>query len=125
MGDFNATGAANALVGIAKLADKITTPSPSQGTPAGDRSPAHTRSTSAPAPAPRDAQRPVARPGVHPEDRSAKWANGENAKPTKAPLQSRSAAPANYNTSGIEQSMDALADKLHKPVHGYAKAKRK
>ena len=122
MGDFNAGGALNALAGIAKAAEKLpTSPAPSQGMPAGDRSPAHTRSTSAPAPAPRGA--PV-RPGVHPEDRSARYADGQHAKPTKAPLQTRSASPAAYATSGIEQAMGALADKLHKPVHGYAKRRK-
>lgn len=127
MGDFNAGGAINALAGIAKASEKLpTSPAPSQGMPAGDRSPAHTRSTPAPAPAPRDAQRPVARPGVHPEDRSAKYANGEHAKPTKAPLERRSASPNDprYATSGIEQAMGALADKLHKPVHRYAKTRK-
>ena len=67
MGDFNAGGAINALAGIAKASEKLpTSPAPSQEKPTGDRSPAHTRSTSAPAPAPRGA--PV-RPGVHPEGR--------------------------------------------------------
>ncbi len=124
MGDFNAGGAINALAGIAKASEKLpTSPAPSQEKPTGDRSPAHTRSTSAPAPAPRGA--PV-RPGVHPEDRSAKYANGEHAKPTKAPLERRSASPndSRYATSGIEQAMGALADKLHKPVHGYAKRRK-
>ncbi|HWU94837.1 MAG TPA: hypothetical protein VN029_04520 [Sphingomonas sp.] len=125
MGEFNAGGAINALAGIAKTAEKLNQ-SPSQERPAGDRSPAYTRSTSAPAAAPRDAQRPVARPGVHPEDRSAKYANGEHAKPTKAPLERRSASPNDprYATSGIEQAMGALADKLHKPVHRYAKTRK-
>lgn len=34
-------------------------------------------------------------------------------KPTKAPLQSRPAAPTNHNTSGMEGALGALADKLH------------
>jgi len=62
---------------------------------------------------------------VHPEDRSARHADGQHAKPTKAPLQARPSSPSAYNTSGIEQSMDQLADRLHKPVHGYANRKRK
>jgi hypothetical protein len=33
--------------------------------------------------------------------------------PTKAPLQPRSASPANMNTSGIEAAMGAHADKVH------------
>ena len=126
MGDFNAGGAINALAGIAKTAEKLNQ-SPSQEMPAADRQRTATVPASkAAAPAPRDAQRPVARPGVHPEDRSAKYANGEHAKPTKAPLERRSASPNDprYATSGIEQAMGALADKLHKPVHGYAKRRK-
>lgn len=34
-------------------------------------------------------------------------------KPTKAPLQSRPAAPTNHNTSGMEGALGALADKMH------------
>lgn len=112
MGDFNAVGAFNALAGISKLADKPASSSP-PGKPA-----------VASAPAPRGVSQPVARPGVHPEDRSARHASGEHAKPTKAPLQSRTSAPNDprYATSGIEQAMGALADKLHKPVHKYGRA---
>ena len=128
MGDFNAGGAINALAGIAKASEKLPTyPAPSQGMPVADRQRTATVPASkVAAPAPRDAQRPVARPGVHPEDRSAKYANGEHAKPTKAPLERRSASPNDprYATSGIEQAMGALADKLHKPVHGYAKRRK-
>ena len=36
-------------------------------------------------------------------------------EPTKGPLQTRVASPAKYNTSGIERSMGALADKMHSP----------
>ena len=125
MGDFNAGGAINALAGIAKASEKLpTSPAPSQGMPAADRQrPATAPASKVVAPAPRGA--PV-RPGVHPEDRSAKYANGEHAKPTKAPLERRSASPNDprYATSGIEQAMGALADKLHKPVHGYAKRRK-
>ena len=129
MGDFNAGGAINALAGIAKASEKLPTyPAPSQEMPAADRQrPATVPASKVAAPAaPRDAQRPAARPGVHPEDRSAKYANGEHAKPTKAPLERRSASPNDprYATSGIEQAMGALADKLHKPVHGYAKRRK-
>ena len=125
MGDFNAGGAINALAGIAKAAEKLpTSPAPSQEMPAADRQ----RTATAPASkavAPASRGVPV-RPGVHPEDRSAKYANGENPKPTKAPLERRSASPNDprYATSGIEQAMGALADKLHKPVHGYAKRRK-
>lgn len=34
-------------------------------------------------------------------------------KATKGPLQDRRASPSNYNTSGMEGGMGALADKLH------------
>jgi hypothetical protein len=37
------------------------------------------------------------------------------AKATKAPLQTRSASPNNYNTSGMERAMAAEADRLHPP----------
>jgi hypothetical protein len=36
-------------------------------------------------------------------------------KPTRGPLADRSASPGNYNTSGMERAMGALADQLHKP----------
>ena len=125
MGDFNAGGAINALATISRAADKLqTSPAPSQGMPVADRQrPATVPASKVVAPAPRGV--PV-RPGVHPEDRSARYANGEHAKPTKAPLERRSASPndSRYATSGIEQAMGALADKLHKPVHGYAKRRK-
>lgn len=124
MGDFNAVGAFNALAGISKLADKPASSSP-PGKPATTQQHATPGSVPKPvAPAPRGVLQPVARPGVHPEDRSARHASGEHAKPTKAPLQSRTSAPNDprYATSGIEQAMGALADKLHKPVHKYGRA---
>lgn len=34
-------------------------------------------------------------------------------KPTRAPLQTRSASPANYATSGIERAMGSQADRMH------------
>jgi hypothetical protein len=36
-------------------------------------------------------------------------------KPTKGPLNSRQASPNNYNSSGLENAMGALADKMHRP----------
>lgn len=36
-------------------------------------------------------------------------------KPTKGGIQGRSASPANYNTSGMESALGAMADKLHPP----------
>jgi hypothetical protein len=65
---------------------------------------------------------------VHPEDRSAKWPSSDPGRPTKGPLATRSASPndAAYATSGIEQAMGALADRLHKPVHKHGdKARRR
>jgi hypothetical protein len=41
--------------------------------------------------------------------------NGANPKPTKQPLQTRSASPTRYNTSGMESALGALADKTHPP----------
>lgn len=38
---------------------------------------------------------------------------GHNPPPTRAPLASRSASPAGYNTSGMERAMGAHADKMH------------
>lgn len=38
-------------------------------------------------------------------------------KPTKAPLQTRSASPDRNNTSGMERAMAAEADRLHPPKH--------
>ena len=38
---------------------------------------------------------------------------GANPVPSKGPLQSRSASPAAYNTSGTEGAMGTLADKIH------------
>lgn len=53
----------------------------------------------------------------HGYDQSMHSASGEeqgaNPRPTRAPLQSRSASPAAYNTSGMESAMGAAADKLH------------
>lgn len=43
------------------------------------------------------------------------FGQGANPKPTKAPLQSRSASPARFNTSGMENAMGSLADKTHPP----------
>lgn len=60
------------------------------------------------------AQRDAYRDQLHREDRSKRHANGEHAKPTKAPLQERQSAPAAYATSGLEAAMGQLADKLHK-----------
>jgi hypothetical protein len=59
------------------------------------------------------AQRDAYRDQLHREDRSKRHANGEHAKPTKAPLQERQSAPAAYATSGLEAAMGQLADKLH------------
>lgn len=120
MGDFNPGGAINALAGISKAADKL--PSTPATTPQ--------RQGSAPSPKPvapasRGAAPVAVQPGLHREDRSRPWPSALPDKPTKAPLQSRSASPAAYATSGIEQAMGALADKLHKPVHRYAKAQGK
>lgn len=42
------------------------------------------------------------------------FSQGANPKPTRGGLQDRSSAPDKYNTSGIESSMGALADKTHK-----------
>ena len=38
---------------------------------------------------------------------------GVNPRPTRAPLQARPASPGQYASSGMEQAMGALADKLH------------
>jgi hypothetical protein len=40
---------------------------------------------------------------------------GANPRPTKQPLETRSASPARFNTSGMESAMAALADKTHPP----------
>ena len=42
--------------------------------------------------------------------------NGAHAKPTRGPLQDRSASPEKYNTSGMEAAMGQLADKEHQRV---------
>lgn len=56
---------------------------------------------------------PPANPQVrHPEE-IAQQPNGDNPRPTKAPLASRSASPAGYATSGMEAAMGKHADKLH------------
>ena len=39
---------------------------------------------------------------------------GANPVPSRGPLQSRSASPAAYNTSGMETALGALADREHK-----------
>jgi hypothetical protein len=39
----------------------------------------------------------------------------QQARPTRAPLQARSASPPQHNTSGIERAMAAEADRLHPP----------
>jgi hypothetical protein len=42
------------------------------------------------------------------------FGQGDNPKPTKAPLQRREASPAKYATSGMERALGELADKTHK-----------
>lgn len=46
-------------------------------------------------------------PGVSGEEQ------GENPRPTRGPLQDRSASPPEYRTSGLEQAMSDHADKMH------------
>lgn len=43
------------------------------------------------------------------------FGQGKNPKPTRGPLQTRSASPASTNTSGMETAMAAHADKVHPP----------
>lgn len=81
--------------------------------------------TASPTPA-KAAPPPPARQVAHREDRSAKYADGPHAKPTKAPLQSRQGSPsgAGYTTSGIDAAMQRLADQTHKRVHRYGQRKK-
>ncbi len=41
--------------------------------------------------------------------------SGAHARPTRGPLNSRSASPAEYQTSGMEAALGRLADQTHKP----------
>jgi hypothetical protein len=47
------------------------------------------------------------------DDPSLGASQGENPKPTRAPLEARSSAPAAYATSGIERAMHAQANREH------------
>lgn len=43
------------------------------------------------------------------------YGQGANPKPTKQPLETRSASPARFNTSGMEDALGKLADEKHPP----------
>jgi len=43
------------------------------------------------------------------------FGQGTNPTPTRSPLQTRSASPAQYATSGMEKALGEHADKLHPP----------
>lgn len=57
----------------------------------------------------------VARQRAPEADANDLASQGANPPPTKGPLAPRSASPAAYNTSGMESSLGALADKMHPP----------
>lgn len=72
------------------------------GNPLADRTP--------PAAAPAKTATPAKREGLRQIDGNI---SDPGVKATKGPLQDRRASPNNYNTSGMEGGMAALADKLH------------
>lgn len=128
MGDFNPAGALNALASIAKQSEAVARAGGHSASisKAADRLP-EKPAGSYPTPAqakggspavPADPRGAAVRPGLHREDRSRQYQDGQHAKPTKGSLQDRQGSPSGdgYTTSGLDRAMQQLADREHKRV---------